>query len=154
MPPLDRIDRTILAELQRNNRITNADLAERAGLSAPACLRRVRRLRQQGYVAADIALLDRRKLGPLTTVVVQVRMERGSSDVLDAFKRRMQADPRVAQCYLVTGAVDFVLVVNVRTMEDYQAFLEKVLYDDPTVKEMSSLVVVSRVKFSTALPLD
>ena len=77
-----------------------------------------------------------------------------STDVLDAFKRKMQATPAVTQCYLVTGDVDFVLVVQVEDMNAYQAFLERVLYDDPAVREMTSQVVVSRTKFEPNPPID
>lgn len=151
---LDRIDRHILSLLQRNNRLTNVELAQQVGLSAPACLRRVRALRDAGVIEADISLLSPDAIGRKVTVIVGVTMARGSTDVLDAFKRKMQATPAVTQCYLVTGDVDFVLVVQVEDMNAYQAFLERVLYDDPAVREMTSQVVVSRTKFEPNPPID
>ena len=151
---LDRIDRNILGLLQRNNRFTNVELAQQVGLSAPACLRRVRALRDAGVIEADISLLSPDAIGRKVTVIVGVTMARGSTDVLDAFKRKMQATPAVTQCYLVTGDVDFVLVVQVEDMNAYQAFLERVLYDDPAVREMTSQVVVSRTKFEPNPPID
>lgn len=144
---LDRIDRHILSCLQRDNQITNVNLAQEVGLSPPACLRRVKALRSSGMIEADVSLLSQKALGRKISVVVGVTMARGSSDVLDAFKRKMLATPAVTQCYLVTGDVDFILMVQVEDMEAYQAFLERLLYDDATVKEMNSLVVVNRVKF-------
>lgn len=151
---LDRIDRRILSLLQRNNRLTNLDLGQEVGLSAAACLRRVRALRQAGMIEADVSLLSPLATGRKVSVIVGVTMARGSTDVLDAFKRKMQATPAVTQCYLVTGDVDFILVVQVEDMNAYQAFLERVLYDDPSVREMTSQVVVSRTKFEPNPPIE
>ncbi len=151
---LDRIDRRILRCLQRNNRLTNVELSAEVGLSAPACLRRVRALREAGMIEADIALLSPKATGRKVSVIVGVTMARGSTDVLDAFKRKVNATPAVTQCYLVTGDVDFILVVQVEDMSAYQAFLEQVLYDDATVKAITSHVVVTRSKFEPNPPID
>jgi Lrp/AsnC family leucine-responsive transcriptional regulator len=154
MIELDKIDKKILAILQDNNQVTNLELAGRVGLSPPMCLRRVRRLRAEKVIEADIAVIDPKALGKQTTVIVEVVLDRARNDVVDAFKRKMLHQPEVSQCYLVTGEPDFILVVQISDMGEYEAFLQRTLYNDPAIKTMSSLVVVNRVKFKPRLDLS
>ncbi len=100
---LDRIDRQILNILQRNNRISNLQLAEEVSLSPPACLKRVKRLRESGVIEADVAILNSRILGKMLNIIVEVEMIRDQADLADAFMRKMQLADEVTQCYQVTG---------------------------------------------------
>ncbi|WP_421864960.1 Lrp/AsnC family transcriptional regulator [Motiliproteus sp.] len=149
----DRIDRRILDQLQRDNRISNQDLAERVGLSPPACLRRVRKLRQSGVILGDVALLDPLKMGQQLNIIVEVEMLRDQLDVYDAFVRKMRAAPEVSQCYEVTGEVDFVLVVQVADMQAYETFSRRDLSSDPHVSKFRSLISLRREKFDTTVAI-
>ncbi|MAY42039.1 MULTISPECIES: Lrp/AsnC family transcriptional regulator [unclassified Neptuniibacter] len=151
---LDRIDRHILRCLQLDNKVSNLQLAEEVGLSPPACLRRVRRLREEGIIVADVSLVNPRLLGRVINIIVEVEMNRDQLDVHDAFMLKMQAAPEVTQCYQVTGDVDFVLVVMVADMEAYEAFARRELASDINLRKFRSLISLKRNKFSTAVDLD
>ncbi|MBN0989655.1 Lrp/AsnC family transcriptional regulator [Amphritea pacifica] len=150
---LDRIDRNILNILQKDSRISNQDLAERIGLSPPACLRRVRRLRESGVIVAEVALINPRMVGRYINIIVEVEMVRDQLDIYDAFKRKMDAAPEVTQCYQVTGEVDFLLMLLVEDMESYEAFTRKYLSTDANLAKFRTLISLRRDKFSTAVPL-
>jgi len=151
---LDKIDRHILRCLQIDNRISNLQLAEEVGLSPPACLRRVRRLREEGVIVADVSLVNPRMLGRVLNIIVEVEMNRDQLDVYDAFMLKMQSAPEVTQCYQVTGDVDFVLVVMVADMEAYEAFARRDLASNINLRKFRSLISLKRNKFSTAVDLD
>lgn len=148
---LDRIDRRILNLLQQNNRISNQELAERVGLSPPACLRRVRKLRESGIIVADVALVDPLQVGQRLNIIVEVEMARDQLDIYDAFVRQMRSAPEVSQCYQVTGEVDFVLVVQVPDMQRYEAFARRALASNPHLNKFRTLISLRREKFSTAV---
>ena len=109
--PLDDFDLRILARLQHDNQITNQALAAEIGLSPPACLRRVKRLRDERYIQQDVAVVDPNKVGLPLTMLVLVQVERERVDLLDEFKRFLKSLPEVMQCYVVTGRADFVLMI-------------------------------------------
>ncbi len=148
---LDRLDRRLLTLLQQTCGLTNLALAERVGLSPPACLKRVKRLRTRGYIAREVAILAPQKLGPLLHIVVEVQMERDRKDLYQQFLRRVQAAPAVKQCYQVTGEVDFVLIVVVRDMDAYDRFCDEVLYADPNMRKFRTMISRFRNKFDTAI---
>ncbi|MBT0959625.1 Lrp/AsnC family transcriptional regulator [Denitromonas iodatirespirans] len=148
---LDRTDRRILAILQLDARLTNQRLAERIGLSPPACLKRVRRLTESGHITRQVAILDPERLGPLLHIVVEVTMERDRKDLYQRFLLRAVANPAVKQCYQVTGEVDFVLVVVVPDMNAYDRFCDDVLYADDNLRKFRTLVSRFRNKFDTAI---
>lgn len=148
---LDRTDRRILTLLQHDARLTNQRLAERVGLSPPACLKRVRRLTDAGYIARQVVLLDPQRLGPLLHIVVEVTMERDRKDLHRRFIQRAVSYPAVKQCYQVTGEVDFVLIVVVPDMDAYDCFCDEVLYADDNLRKFRTLVSRFRNKFETAI---
>jgi Lrp/AsnC family leucine-responsive transcriptional regulator len=150
---LDDLDRRILDQLQRNNQLTNQALARLVGLSSPACLRRVRRLRSQGAIRADVSLLDPEVVGQHMTLLVEVRLEREQTSVLDSFRRAVLADPEVTQCWFVTGDPDFVLVVRVPNMAAYEALTRRLFYSNPHLAKFDTLVVINEVKLQTWLPV-
>ena len=151
---LDRIDRHILRSLQVDNTISNLHLAEEVGLSPPACLRRVRKLREEGVIVADVSIVNPRLLGRLLNIIVEVEMNRDQLDVHDAFMQKMLEAPEVTQCYQVTGDVDFVLVVMVADMEAYEAFARRDLASDMNLRKFRSLISLRRNKFSTVVNVD
>jgi Lrp/AsnC family transcriptional regulator, leucine-responsive regulatory protein len=110
---LDDFDQRLLDAVQEDNRRTGEELAGLVGLSPAACLRRLQRLRASGVIAREVAILDPKLAGDRLTMVVLATMHRERPDVFDRFAREMREAPEVTQCYLMTGAVDFVLVVSV-----------------------------------------
>jgi Lrp/AsnC family transcriptional regulator, leucine-responsive regulatory protein len=117
---LDKIDRQLLRMLQADGRLTNADLAQRIGLSASACLRRLQRLEQSGVIAGYAALIDGEAIGRPTTVFIEVTLTGQGSAVLDAFERAVAACPDVLECHLMSGDFDYLLRVAVADMRDYE----------------------------------
>jgi Lrp/AsnC family leucine-responsive transcriptional regulator len=151
---LDRIDRNILKHLQRNNRIANRDLARAVGLSPPACLKRVRRLRQAGAILADTAEVDPRALGYGVTVLARLSLERPSEEATERFERKVRAMPQVLQCWKVAGDTDFVLLVCARDLDDYQRFARAVLASDTNLRDYRSDIVLGAVKRRAPVPVD
>lgn len=150
---LDSIDRKILAALQDDGRLTNLELAARVGLSPPPCLRRVRRLREAGVIARDVALVDPAKVGQTVIAFVGVELDRQREDVLASFERKIAAEPQVQQCYFVSGETDYLLVVTCRDMEDYNQFARRVLANEHNIKRFRTSFNLSRIKYETRIPL-
>jgi Lrp/AsnC family leucine-responsive transcriptional regulator len=151
---LDDFDRRILGYLQRDNQISNQTLAAEIGLSPPACLRRVKRLRDEKYIQQDISVLDPAKIGLPLMMLVLVQVERERVDLLDEFKRFVKAMPEVMQCYVVTGRADFVLMISVRDIEHYDEFSTRVFRQNQNIRHFETMVVMSRVKVGLSLPLE
>lgn len=151
--PLDRIDKKILMMLQADNQITNLQLADHVGLSPAACLRRVKQLKKSGVIEANIAVVNPALVGMSVTVIVELTLIRAKYEMVEAFKEQMRQQPEVSQCYLVTGKTDFIIVVQVQNMDEYEMFMQKNLYTNPIIDTMTSMVMVSRVKFEPRLDL-
>ena len=155
MRPLDRYDLRILAELQRNARLSNQELSERIGLSASPCSRRVRQLEEEGYIVREVALLDRKKLGLTLTAHVLVGMDRHTPERFAHFEQQSQRCPQVLECSLITGMdADYQLKVVVPDMEHYQRFLLGTLTRIEGVSSVRSSFVLTQVVSSTELPLE
>ncbi|OIN04497.1 Lrp/AsnC family transcriptional regulator [Oceanisphaera psychrotolerans] len=150
---LDRIDSAILDRLQHDCSLTNLQLAEKVGLSPPACLKRVKRLTEAGYIGKRVALQVPEKFGPCLHMVVEVVMERDHKALYQRFLNSALAAPEVKQCYRVTGEVDFVLIVIVPDMPSYRAFCDRVLYADDNMKKFRTLLSMRRDKFDTAITI-
>ena len=116
---LDDIDRRILRVLQKQGRISNADLSDKVGLSPSACHRRVQRLEDEGILRDYVALLDARKIGLPTTVFVEIRLQGQADDILDSFEAEVKRVPEVLECHLMTGTADYLLKVVVDSTEDF-----------------------------------
>ena len=113
---LDPTDRRILSVLQREGRISNADLAARVNLSASACHRRVQRLEEAGFIAGYVALLDPRRLGRTTTVFVEITLSGQADELLDVFEKAVRAIPDVLECHLMAGTADYLLKIMAEEM--------------------------------------
>ena len=149
---MDRIDRTLLDRLQRDARTPIAALADEAGASPASVQRRLRRLRADGTIGAHVAVIDPRRVGFGLTILVTVELERDGPRHVDAFHRRARAEPQVQQCYCVAGDTDFMLVLLMRDMEDYESFQAR-FFADPNVRHYKSSVVVTRVKTGQEVPV-
>jgi Lrp/AsnC family leucine-responsive transcriptional regulator len=150
---MDALDLRILRSLQEDNRLSYAELAERVASSPASCMRRVKRLRDERVIQGDMALIDPKALGQNLTVVVLVQLERERLDLVDTFKRAMIKAPEVTQCYMVTGDIDFVMVVTVPDVEAYDAFVRKTLYTNENVRKFTSMMSLHRIKFEPRVPI-
>ena len=149
----DRFDVALLNAVQDNNQLTAEQFAEKVGLSSSACQRRLKRLRAEGMITADVSLVSPRATGPRVTLIVLVSVEREQADLFDSFKKAMRSHPEVTQCYYVTGSADFILVVNVASMEEYGTFAERVFINDRNVRAFQSYACMQQVKFTTKTPI-
>jgi Lrp/AsnC family leucine-responsive transcriptional regulator len=151
---IDGFDRRILEILQRDGRISNQELAERIGLSASPCLRRVRALEENGIIAGYRAVLDAKKLGLSLLALIHISMDRHTPERFENFEDRISAMPEVLECLLITGQdADYQVKVIVPDMEAYQALLLNKITRIEGVSGVHSSFVMRRVVDSTALPL-
>ncbi|ARO13593.1 leucine-responsive regulatory protein [Ketogulonicigenium robustum] len=150
---LDATDKRILDVLQKEGRITNAELADRIGLSASACHRRVQRLEEDGFIRGFVALLDPRKVRRQTTVFVEITLSGQADEVLDSFERAVARVPQVLECHLMTGAADYLLKVVAEDTEDFARIHRRHLAKLPGVAQIQSSFALRTVVQTTALPL-
>jgi len=151
---LDAIDRRILTELQADARLTNVELADRVGLSASPCIRRLKRLERDGVIEAYRASLDRAKLGLGLTIYVGVKVERHHDIEASAFEDAVRALKEVISCHLVSGEIDFLLQIVVPDLAAYERLLMSALLRLPGVKDIRSSFAIRTVKSAAPLPLD
>lgn len=149
---LDEFDRRILAVLQKDNRTPLRAIGELVHLSAAAVQRRIARMEREGTITANVAVVDPARLGRGLTLVVEVEVESERPDVIGNTRAALAAAPEVQQCYYVTGEVDFVLVVCVAAMADYDAFTQRVLIGGGNVRRFRTLVAMDRIKVGLAVP--
>lgn len=152
-PALDKTDRKLLDLLQKDGRITNLDLAERAALSPSACLRRVRALEEAGVIRGYAALLDPAKIGLGLLAFVTVKLEKRGRMPTDAFARACRDWPEVTACHATTGDMDYLLRVHVEDLAHFSRFVMDSLLKHPGVIDVKSSFVLEQVKETTALPL-
>ncbi len=151
---LDAFDRKILRALQDDARLSNVELADRIGLSASPCLRRVRILEEAGIIAGYRAMLSRKNAGLGLTVFVGVKVERHHDEEAQAFQDAVRDVPEVLACYLVSGEHDFMLEVVVPDLEGYEQFLMGRLLRLPGVVDVRSNFAIRTVKSPASLPLE
>jgi DNA-binding Lrp family transcriptional regulator len=153
MLQLDEFDRKILSALQENARITTQELAERVGLSATPCARRVRRMEDDGLIDRYVTLLNPERLGVGLTVFVNVRLNTQSARSFDAFEGTIRKLPQVVGCYLLAGNYDYLVQVRVADVEAFRSFIRDKLVTIDGVGETHSSVVLEETKRTTALPV-
>nr|WP_218821422.1 Lrp/AsnC ligand binding domain-containing protein [Sphingomonas laterariae] len=150
---LSESDRRILREIQKDGRITNQELASRCGLSASACLDRLRRLREQGYITGFMALLDPAKLDRSLMMFIEVLLDRTTRETIKQFAAAIVTLPEVLECHMVAGGFDYLIKVRVRDMAAYRNFLAETLVQMPGVRETRTYPVLEEVKNDIALPI-
>ena len=146
-------DCQILAELQRDARLTTQQLAERVGMSTSACWRRVKALEQDGVIDRYAAIVDAQKAGFGFSSIVQVSLARHESKNVDNFVRSIAGHPEVLECFSTSGAADFHLRVVVEDIEAYNRFLDEFIFTLPGVSQVRSNIVLKVIKLDTALPI-
>jgi DNA-binding Lrp family transcriptional regulator len=150
---LDRIDRRILHDLQADGRITNVELARRAGISAPPCLRRVRALEKAGYIRGYQAELEPKALGFNVTVFAQVGLSSQAETDLEAFEAMVRGWPAVRECHMLAGETDFLLKVVAENWDAYQEFLTTKLTPAPNVSHVKSALSIRVSKSEPGVPI-
>ena len=153
MNQIDKFDWAILYELQKNARLTNAELAQRVGLSAAPCWRRVRALEEAGYITGYHATLDRHKLGLGVLAFVRVDAAQNTADITLRMEESIRLLPEVTTCHYISGAGTFELQVVARDLESFSGFVRNVLLRLPNVKDVHTTFSLGEVKASSALPL-
>lgn len=148
---IDQIDRKILQLLRTDARLTNSDIAERAGLSGTACWNRIRRLETEGYILGYVALLDQVKMGLPETVLIEVTLEKHDEETLDRFGASLAQMPEVLEAYLTTGEYDYMIKVAVAGTAGYERFLLERLYRLPGIRHTRSSFCLRRLKYASSV---
>jgi Lrp/AsnC family transcriptional regulator, leucine-responsive regulatory protein len=151
MMEIDATDRRILTALQREGRITNAELSDIVNLSPSACHRRVQRMEEDGLIAGYVALLDARRLGKPTTVFVEITLQGQADDVLDAFETAVARVPDILECHLMAGTADYLLKILAEDTEDFARIHRQYLSRLPGVAKMQSSFALRTVVKTTAI---
>jgi Lrp/AsnC family transcriptional regulator len=150
---LDSADLKILSALQDDASLSTVELADLAGVSQSVCWRRIQRLKDEGVIRRQVTLLDRDKLGLETQIFAEVKLSAHGRANLSDFSDAIRAFPEVMECYLLLGAVDFLLRVVTENIRAYETFFFEKLSRLPGIQEVNSIVVFSEVKATTSLPL-
>jgi Lrp/AsnC family leucine-responsive transcriptional regulator len=150
-PALDAFDLKLLELVQQNNQLPIRQLAEQVSLSLPAVAKRLQRLRKSGVIASDRSVLSPELLGMSTTVIVNVSVENEAVAQLDEIRQRFLRCPQVQQCYYVTGDIDFILILAVRDMKQYEKLTRELFFDGGNVQRFRTFVAMDRVKVSLDL---
>ncbi|MFS2199042.1 Lrp/AsnC family transcriptional regulator [Pseudomonas sp. Pseusp3] len=150
---LDAYDRKILSFLQENNRISQRELAEGVNLSPSAVNRRIAALEAAGVIKHNVSIVDPAAVGRPITVIVEVKLENERLDLLDEIKKRFVSCPQVQQVYYVTGDFDFLLVLNVKDMTEYEQ-LTRELFFFGNIKQFKTFVAMQNNKRTFAIPMD
>lgn len=153
MSELDKKDLAILCALQRDGRQSVTDLAASVGLSDTPCLRRIRRLEQEGYISGYTAQLDPRKAGFEVIVYASLRLSENSFSAAERFEQAVELLPEVMECSVITGGHDYLLKIVARDLLAYERFVKKSLGSLPYVAAIESTVVLKQTFSRSALPL-
>ncbi len=150
---LDAVDRKILSCLQSRGRITNVDLAEKVGITAPPCLRRVRALEEEGYIKGFHAELDHESLGFSLTVFAMVGLHSQAESDLQQFEQKVNDWPLVRECYMLNGEIDFMLKIVSHDLAEFQQFLTSELTPAPNVASVKTSLTIRTSKKQPGVPL-
>ena len=151
---LDAIDRKILSVLQRDGRVSIADLAQQVGLSPSPCLRRVRLLEEAGVIARYVAMVDQQAVGLPVSVFVSIKLESQREEALTKFGKAIERWPEVLECYLMTGPRDYLLRVVVSDLSAYERFLKQKLTKLTGIASIESSFALEQVKYTNSLPVE
>jgi Lrp/AsnC family transcriptional regulator len=150
---LDAYDRRILALLQEDASLSSAQIAEQVGLSQSPCWRRIQRMKEEGIIRAQVTLLDRKKIGLNTQIFAQVKLNAHGRSNFTEFTEAIRGFPEVLECYVLMGAVDFMLRIVAADIEAYERFFFEKLSMVPGIQEVNSVVALSQIKSTTSLPV-
>ena len=151
---MDKIDHKILSELQKNNTLSSQALAERVGLSTSPCWRRVRKLENDGIIAAHVAILEPDKVGLNVIAIANVSLEDHHPDSVSEFDDMVRSRPEILECYAMSGQHDYLIKVACRSIKAYDALLARHILQCKAVHTVNTSFVMRTTKHTTALPLD
>ncbi len=151
---LDRIDKKILRELQKDGRISFVDLAEKVGLSTSPCLERVRRLERSGLILGYTALLNPKELDASLLVFVEISLNYTSGHIFEEFRDAVRRWPQILECHLVAGDFDYLLKIRIKNMASYRTLLGDILHTLPGVRDSRTLVAMETVSESSELLIE
>ncbi|HUH41323.1 MAG TPA: Lrp/AsnC family transcriptional regulator [Castellaniella sp.] len=146
---LDELDRRILDQLQQDSSLSNQALAKRVHASPPTCLRRVRRLTEQGVIERQVAILNPARVGAGLTAIIEITLDTQTTEHLDAFEAQLLSDAAISQCYRVSSGPDFILIAQLTDMAAYQALARRAFTGDTRVRTVRSFFATARSKFDT-----
>ncbi len=149
---MDEKDQHILRELQKDGRLSNAELAERVNLSPSPCLRRLRILEKSGVIEGYTAIVNQKAYGLPVTVFIQIKLAHHSTKAAQEFERRIQGIHKIIDCHLMTGDTDYLLRVVVESLEDYEDFIRKHIHPIPSIASINTSFAYGVVKQSRVLP--
>lgn len=150
---LDDLDKRILQQMQKDASLTNHELAQRVHASAPTCLRRVKRLLDEGIIARQVAILDAGKVGAGLTAIVEVTLDHQATEKLMEFEHLVAREIAIQQCYRVSPGPDFVLIIQVTDMAAYHALAHRLFASHANVRNVRSFFSIVRSKFETGIAL-
>jgi Lrp/AsnC family leucine-responsive transcriptional regulator len=150
---LDRASRQILAELQRDARLTVQQLAERVGLSSTPCWKRIKQMEAAGVIRGYTALVDRDKVGLALRVVVEANLQQHGEAEVQRFEQAVAASPQIVHCVSTTGQADYLLTVVAPDIKAYERFLHDTLFKLPGITHVRSSIVLREIKAESRLPL-
>ena len=150
---LSAVDIRILEQIQKDSSLSTSELADRVGLSQSPCWRRLQRLKDEGYVRGEVALVDRAKLGPTLLIFANLKMATLTEEKRADFTRRVENTPEILECHTLFGEMDVMIKVLAPSLDWYQKFVFSVILKLPGVIDIQSTVTLSELKNTTALPL-
>ncbi len=148
-----RFDRKILEQMQKDCSISSTDLAERVGLSQSPCWRRLQRLKDEGYIKKQVAILDRHKFGSSLYILAYLKMATLTEKQRAEFLRSIQVIPEILECHTVFGEMDIVMKIVAQSLEWYQRFIFETILKLPGVQDIQSTVTLVELKSTTEIPL-
>jgi len=151
---LNKLDRRLLAILQKDARRPAELMGADVGLSASAVQRRIVRMREEGVITAEVALVDPKQAGRPLTMIVDVEVERERPELLASLKQWIAAEPCIQEAWYVTGAGDYVLIVAARDVDDFEALMQRFVADNPNVRRFQTRVALSTLKRGMFVPMD
>ncbi|WP_233590309.1 Lrp/AsnC family transcriptional regulator [Dyella dinghuensis] len=151
---LDKLDRRILAILQKDARRPAELMGADVGLSASAVQRRIARMREEAVITAEVALVDPKQAGRPLTMIVDVEVERERPELLASLKQWIAAEPCIQEAWYVTGAGDYVLIVVARDVDDFEALMQRLVVDNANVRRFQTRVALSTLKRGMFVPMD
>ncbi len=150
---LSKVDLRILEQLQRDCSLSSGELAEKVGLSQSPCWRRLQRLKEDGYIRRQVALVDPAKFGPVIYIFAFLRMATLTETQREDFIRKVELTPEILECHAIFGEMDIMIKVIAPSMDWYQNFMFKTLLKLPGVQNVQSTVTLTELKSTTAIPL-
>ena len=151
---LDRLDRKLLNELQKDSGRSNKDLAALVGASQASCLRRIRRLKESGIIASEIAIIDPVKTGRSVMAVTTVKLKNHNLKDRDELVRLIHVMPWITQCYMLTGGEDMLIIANLKSLEDFEEVLARRLSDCAIVANITTSIAYKTIKFAPFIPFE